>query len=123
VLTVWLPKSKLLASSDIVGCAAATPVPDSPIGTAVVKPLWVMLSVPLRLPAAVGEKTTVIVQLPLAASESLQVPPLRAKSPLTLAARCVSAAMRLARTVTVCGELAWPTVVCGKASELGALPR
>ena len=52
-----------------------------------------------------------------------QVPPLRAKSPLMLAARFDSAAVRLALTVTVCVALVWPTVVCAKVSELGALPR
>lgn len=124
VATVWLPKSRLLASSAMVGWVAARPVAERAMATGVVRPLCVRFSVALRAPAAVGVKASSIVQLPLAASVVPQVPPLRAKSlPATVMARLFSAAWLLARTVSVCAALVWPTVVLAKLSDEGVLPR
>ena len=64
------------------GAAAAEPVPLSAMVIGVSVLLCVMLSVPVRAPAAVGVKLTSTVQLCPVASAVPQVPPARAKSPL-----------------------------------------
>ena len=101
----WLPKLRLVALRETVACGAAAPVPDRAIVTGVVNPLWLMLSVLVRLPTAVGVKATPTVQLLLGASELPQVPPCTTKSPLTLVLRFDSAAKLLDFTVTTSAAL------------------
>src|SRR5690348_7008560 len=64
---------------------AATPLPVKGMVCLLGLALSVMVTVPVRVPVAVGLKSTLIEQLAPAATELVQVPrPARAKSPLML---------------------------------------
>jgi hypothetical protein len=84
-------------------------VPLSDTVCGVFAALSVSVSVPLRAPAAVGVKFTLIVQLTPAARELPQVPrPARAKSPPTVALN-VSVALPVLVSVVNCAALLVPT--------------
>jgi len=101
----------------LVGCVviegAATdvmePVPVSEIVCGLLEALSVSVSVPVRVPAAVGVNFTLIVQLAPAATELPQVPsPAKAKSPLK-AALNVRVALPVLVSVVNCAPLLVPT--------------
>jgi hypothetical protein len=110
---------------DATGLVLAVPVPLSAMATGVSVLLWVMLSVPLRVPAAVGVKATKMVQLEPTFTVVPQVPPLRAKSPVlaTVNPLIERPVRKLAYTVTVLVAVVLPTAVLAKASDVGVLPR
>jgi hypothetical protein len=90
------------------------PVPLTTIDCGLPVPELVMVSVPLRAPAAAGVKVTLNVQ-PLPALTKVQFDPLTPNSPLLLLTieLTVTAAPPVLLTVTVCGALVVPTVVAG----------
>jgi hypothetical protein len=85
------------------------------------------LSVPERLPAAVGVNFTLMVQLALPASELPQLS-VCAKSPLVLILEMVSTALLVFVSVTVCAVLVAPTStleklrLAGDTLAVGKLP-
>jgi hypothetical protein len=119
-----LPIAVEASVSDVVerlatGALTDKPVPLSAIATGVIVPEWPMLSVPVRAPAAIGVNVTLTVQLsPVFTVVTVvpQVPPERAKSPLVLTSKVVSAYpdLWLALTVTVCSVAVPPTLVDAK---------
>jgi hypothetical protein len=82
-----------------------------------------MLRVPVRVPAAVGEKVTSTVQLVPIPSVATQVPPDRVNSALVVTTMLLRLALGLARTVTVCVGLLLPTAVDGNVTVVGLFPR
>lgn len=115
------------------GAVTDTPEPDSAMVMGVSVLLCEMLSVPVRVPAAVGVNDTITVQLsPVFTVVTVvpHVPPLgaakREKSPLVLTAKLLSALpdpLVLALTVTVCVAEVDPTLVDANVNEDGELPR
>jgi hypothetical protein len=77
-----------------------------------------IVSVPVRVPAAVGENVTVIVQLFPAAIDDVQVV-VAAKSPLVVTPLFVTAAVPLFLTVTVMPALVVPVACCGNVRLVG----
>ena len=73
--------------------------------------LSVMVTLPVRVPVAVGLKVTLIAQLELGASEVPQVPsPAKAKSPLIAKLLIVMAVVPELVRVENCAALVVPTV-------------
>ena len=73
--------------------------------------LSLTVTVPVRVPVAVGVKFTLIVQLLPAASEVPQLPsPARTKSPLTVTLLIVKVVLPLLVRVESCAALVVPTV-------------
>jgi hypothetical protein len=115
--TVWLGKVKEIGERLAVAAAAA-PVPVRLTVWGVLDALSLIVSVPVRLPAAVGLKVTLMVQVPLAATELPHVS-VSAKSPLT--AILVIARLTVPPLVRVIAlaVLVVPTAWLAKASEVG----
>lgn len=86
---------------------AATPPPRSGTTCGLPAASSVMVSVPVRVPVAVGVKVTLISQLAPAATEAPQVL-VSAKSPLTATLLMVNGALPVFVRVTVCGALVMP---------------
>jgi hypothetical protein len=69
VPTAWLVKVRLVADKLTAGALAAVPVPVRLIVCGLPDALSVMVTVPVRVPVAVGLKVTLILQFPPAATE------------------------------------------------------
>ena len=69
-----LPKTSELGLTVAV-CVATTPVPERATGEPVTATLAVMVTFPVEATAVAGEKTTLMVQVELAAKVAAQVPP------------------------------------------------
>lgn len=95
----------------------ATPVPDKLIFCGLLLALSVIVTWPLREPAAVGVKVMLITQLPLAATEAPQVL-VCAKSPLTTMLATLSATLELLESVTVLTALVLPMATLPNDREL-----
>ena len=75
---------------------------------------------PVLVPAPVGVKWMLIVQLTPGASDGPHVPkPASAKSPLTVSSVKVNGALPRLLTVTNCAGLVVPTVCVAKVNEFG----
>ncbi len=95
-VSVWVPlvlptvvaaKFNTVLETAAMGLAPPVPVPLKAMAIGVKVLLWLMLSVPLRVPAVVGVNATKIVQLEPTLTAVPQVPPVRAKSPSACTAR------------------------------------
>jgi hypothetical protein len=123
--TVMLPKSKEVGAMETIG-AGATPVPlrlDVAVRESGVS---VTVNVVARLPAAVGVKVTLRVQLELALSVNggvAQVPPLAGKSPVSPPTKVIELTVPeevpVLEIVKVCAEELEPTVTLPKLNEVG----
>jgi len=105
-VTVWLAGCVVIegATADVV-----EPVPVSEITCGLLEALSVRVSVPVRVPAAVGVNFTLIVQLAPGATELPQVPtPEKAKSPLKPALK-VRVVLPVLVSVVNCAPLLVPT--------------
>ena len=102
------------ASASVAG---AWPVPES--GAVCVPTESVTVSVPFRVPEAVGAKTIPRVQLLFGASVLAQVLADTEKSPVTVSLVNVEGSPPVLAMVTYCGEDWDPTVVAVKVSEAG----
>ena len=101
------------ATADVV-----EPTPVSEIVCGLLEALSVRVSVPVRVPAAVGVNFTLIVQLVPGATELPQVPnPSKAKSPLK-AALNVRVALPVLVIVVNCAPLLVPTTCVPKVNEV-----
>ena len=133
-----LPMAVEASVSDVgdmlaTGAVTDTPEPDNAMVIGVSVLLCEMLSVPVRVPAAVGVNDTITVQLrPVFTVVTVvpHVPPLgaatREKSPLVLTAKLLSTLpdpLVLALTVTVCVADVDPTLVDANVSVDGEFPR
>jgi hypothetical protein len=96
----------------VLDIAKSIPVPESSTVCGLVPALSVSVSVPLRLPASLGEKVTLMVQLAPAATESPQVL-VCAKSPVRANLRAVRVPLPASVSVIVCGALLVETVSAG----------
>ena len=90
----------------------ATPVPVSVTGEPVTATLPVIVTVPFAAPVAVGENTTLIVQLPPAPSVAVQLPPERVNGAVTATVTPVRAAVPVLCSVSVRVELVVPVAHC-----------
>lgn len=108
VPTFWLPKFTLLGLSVTAGAGAVVAVPESATVCGLPGASSLMLMLAVRVPAAVGVKVTLIVQLPEAATVAPQVV-VRAKSPalvpLTATPLMLRVALPVLVSVTVCAAL------------------
>ena len=114
-VTVWLAGCVRMegATEDVV------PVPLSAITWGLFDALFVRVSVPVRVPAAVGVNFTLMVQLTPGATELPQVPsPAKVKSPVK-AALNVSVALPVFVSVVNCAALLVPTVWLPNVNEAG----
>jgi len=105
-VTVWLAGCVVIegATADVV-----EPVPVSEIVCGLLEALSVSVSVPVRVPAAVGVNFTLIVQLAPAVTELPQVPtPPKVKSPLKTTLN-VRVALPVLVSVVNCVTLLVPT--------------
>lgn len=94
------------------------PVPVRLMVCGLLLALSVMVTVPVRVPVAVGWKVTLMVQLPPAVTEPPQLL-VWAKSPLIATLVIVRAVVPLLVRVEVKALLVCPTVVLGKVREAG----
>lgn len=127
-----LPMAVVASVSEVgemlaAGAVTDTPVPDSAMAIGVNVLLCEMLSVPVRLPAAVGVNDTITVHpvVEPVATVVPQVPPERAKSPLVPTVRPLIPGpfCRLGLMVTVCVAAVAPTFADPKVKVDGELPR
>ena len=100
--TTWLPKARLATVGVTIG--RPTPVPLRETSCALLGALSVIVSRPVRAPATVGVKETLIVQLPAAATELPQLF-VSVKSPLATILVTDIALLAGLESVTVCDEL------------------
>lgn len=114
--TSRLPKIKLVADREIAGALMPRPVSETARGLPVALSLMVMA--PLRVPAAVGPKTTRIAQL---AELAKPLPQLLvwAKSPVAAMLVMVKGAVPVLVSVTVCEVLVVPMGWLAKFKALG----
>ena len=104
-------------AGESVSVAGAWPVP---VSAAVCVPmLSVMLSVPLRAPAAVGVNAIEIAQAVEAVSVATQVLAVMLKSPVSTGVCSVATVPPVLATVIVCAAVVWFMVVGAKVSEGG----
>jgi hypothetical protein len=103
-LVVEIPWEAKVSDAGEREATGATPVPDSETEGAVPVASLFSVSVPLRVPRAVGEKETLTVQLPLAASETPQLL-VCAKSPITLKLEIDNGALPVLVSVTLWAAL------------------
>ena len=97
-----LPKERLVGFAESV-TVAATPVPLSVTLAGELGALLMMLTVPVRFPAALGANSTVKDALPSAAMVAGVVSPLTLKPlPLTLSCEIVKGAVPVFVTVNAC---------------------
>lgn len=122
-LLTTLPKSRLLADTLILAWGKALAVPVKPICELPPVALWVMLRVPVRVPAEFGWKLIARLQLAPAANELLllQLPPLSLNSPeeSEMAESC-KAAVPVLVSVVFNALLLCPTMVASKLRLAGA---
>ena len=69
VFSVWLLKLRLVGDSVTAGAPATAPVPVTLTVWGLPGALSVIVTIPVRVPVAVGMKVTLILQLALAAKE------------------------------------------------------
>jgi hypothetical protein len=126
VVTPTVVEAKLNEVGDTAATGAAAPpvaTPDKAKTIGVDVRLCDRVSVPVRVPVAVGEKVTNTVQLAPTPSVVPQVPPERENSALVVTAMALRFKLGLARTVMVCAALVLPTAVEAKLSLVGLLAR
>jgi hypothetical protein len=99
--------------------AKSIPVPET--GMVWVPALSVSASVPLPLPASMGENVTLIAQLAPTATEPPQLL-VSAKGPDRVILRGLSAALPVLVSVIICGALLVETVCAGKFTLAGERP-
>lgn len=115
VPTAWLAKFSAVGLSETAG--PTTPVPLRLTPSGLLAALLVMNTLPVRAPAVVGTKVTLIVQLALAAKVAAQVVVL-AKSPLTVMLAMFSVAPPELVSVTLLAVLVLPIVCEPKDSDV-----
>jgi hypothetical protein len=106
---VWLAKVSEVGEKLTAGAGTAAPVPVSVAVCGLPAVLSTMLNVPVRVPAAVGLKVTLIVQLAPAATEVPQVS-LSAKSPVAEMLVMLKAMLPVLDSITLCAALVVPTI-------------
>jgi len=99
------------------GAPADVPVPVSVAACGLLE-LSLIVSVPVRVPLAVGVKVTLSVHVEPAATPGVQLS-VSAKSPLIDTPVICKGAVPLLESVTVCGELVVPTVWLPKVKLVG----
>ncbi len=128
IVTVWaavveptasLPNATEVGDADSVALPPPELVPVPDRVTALVTPPALTVSVPVRLPAAVGAKVTLTVHEPFAAIDEPQVL-VWLKSPLAEIEETDAAEPVGLETVTVCAALVEPVATEPKFSALGA---
>jgi hypothetical protein len=116
----WLPNA---SDVGVTLSAGARPVPLNATGEPVTVTFAVMVAVPVAAPAAVGENTTLIVQVDAAARSPVQVPPAEPvglkNGPVKTTGMPVAVVPPVLLSVRVWAALVVPTVWAPNASDVG----
>lgn len=100
---------------------SATPLPDNDATTVATVPLVLIEICPLRVPVAVGVKTTLMLQLADAASDVVQLFALMLKSPLICGVPSVAVVPPEFCTTRICAVLLAPRFVPANVSVVGVI--